>query len=144
MVMESKRLYTFPLSRNGLVSTRSLHLRRESTVQRSVLGNSNGEEILKISVVSQRTPQMTSNNPNFQRSWNSSRVSQGWNMLKPISTMALFFKTRTTAFPPVQSSTSPKLGLVKLSHPQSYQRVTHDIAGLRSLPTILWLRWSTH
>lgn len=29
MVMESKRLYTFPPSRNGLVSTRSFHLKRE-------------------------------------------------------------------------------------------------------------------
>ena len=74
--------------------------REKARLQRSVLGNSNGEEILKIYGVSQRTPQMTSNNPNFQQSWNSSRVSQGWTMLKPISTMALFFKTRTTAFSP--------------------------------------------
>ena len=101
-------------------------------------------------VVSQRTPQMTSNNPNFQRSWNSSRVSQGWNTMKPSSTW-LSNKNHGTLFQNPNNRASPgeefhisKLELVKLSQPQSYQRVTHDIAGLRSLPTILWLRWSTH
>lgn len=151
MVMESKRLYTFPPSRNGLVSTRSFHLKRESTVQRTVLWEQqrNGEEILKISVLS------TNSSNDIQQSKLSGILEflKGFsrlNTMKPSSTW-LSNKNHGTLFQNPNNRVSPgkefhisKLELVKLSHPQSYQRFTHDAAGLRSLPTILWLRWSTH
>lgn len=142
--MESQRLYTFPPSRNCLVSTGSLHLKRESTVAKKCsLGTATGRRSSKFLVslnelLKWHPTIQTFSNPGIPQGF--LKVEPCWNQFQPWHS---FSKPEQPRFPPVQSSTSPKLELVKLSHPQSYQRVTHDIAGLRSLPTILWLRWST-